>query len=410
MFKHGIKLVLMLSVFLFVFPVPVVAEDLPAEEKPIEENIMEETAEEDSANELLNEEESETDVIPEEPEADEEIIDQDEIQTEAMEPSYYLLNVLDYYDKYQAFINDSRWKNGVSWDYDQGQKLYTGWYGFGCFAYASDFVKYMFGETLRGTVSDRRFTDASELRSGDVVNTGEYGQHWVVILERNGNSLYTAEGNYAGKVKISRTRYQMIDGMLINNDAGEAMFVCGYHYDLRFSDVYSPSQYYYDAVYWAVEKDITQGTSSTTFSPSSFCKRYHFVLFLWRQAGCPEPGNTENPFADVKADPKKDAYEKAVLWAVENGITTGTTSTTFEPYAALTRGQVVTFMYRAAKEPEVMITANPFKDVQAEKYYYTPVMWAAENKITTGVKPDEFQPTVTCTRGQTVVFMYRLFK
>lgn len=406
MFKHGIKLVLMLSVFLFVFPVPVVAEDLPAEEEPIEENIMEETAEEDSANELLNEEESETDVIPEEPEADEEIIDQDEIQTEAMEPSYYLLNVLDYYDKYQAFINDSRWKNGVSWDYDQGQKLYTGWYGFGCFAYASDFVKYMFGETLRGTVSDRRFTDASELRSGDVVNTGEYGQHWVVILERNGNSLYTAEGNYAGKVKISRTRYQMIDGMLINNDAGEAMFVCGYHYDLRFSDVYSPSQYYYDAVYWAVEKDITQGTSSTSFSPSGFCKRYHFVLFLWRQAGSPEPGNTENPFADIS---EEDEYYEAVMWAYENNITTGVQPDLFAPKDTLTRGQVVTFLYRTVGEPPVTDTENPFDDVMSDKFYYEPVLWAAENTITTGVTPSEFRPSETCTRGQTVVFMYRLF-
>ena len=175
----------------------------------------------------------------------------------------------------------------------------------------------------------------------------------------------------------------------------------------QFSDVTSKDQYYYDAVYWALDHGITQGTTPTTFSPNGSCKRYQFVLFLWRQAKCPEPGITEDPFTDVKNDPNKDAYEKAVLWAVENDITTGTTPTTFEPYAPLTRGQVVTFLYRAAGRPDVTKTDNPFKDVDKNKYYYTPVLWAVENNITTGVKPDQFQPTVTCTRGQTVLFLYR---
>ena len=180
---------------------------------------------------------------------------------------------------------------------------------------------------------------------------------------------------------------------------------------IQFSDVSNPwGQYYYDAVYWAVDHGITQGNSPTTFNPGGFCKRYQFVLFLWRNAGCPEPELTEDNFTDVLEDPNRTVYEKAVLWAVENGITTGTTPTTFEPYAPLTRGQVVTFLYRAAGSPAVKTTANPFKDVDKNKYYYTPVLWAVENNITTGVKPDEFQPTATCTRGQTVLFLYRLFK
>ena len=179
---------------------------------------------------------------------------------------------------------------------------------------------------------------------------------------------------------------------------------------IQFDDVSDPGAYYYDAVYWAAENDITQGNSPTTFNPGGICKRYQFVLFLWRQAGKPEPSMTEDPFTDVKSDPNKDVYEKAVLWAVENEITTGTTPTTFEPYAPLSRGQVVTFLYRAKDEPEVETTENPFKDVDNNKYYYEPVLWAAENNITTGLKPDQFAPTKTCIRGQTVTFMYRLFK
>ena len=177
-----------------------------------------------------------------------------------------------------------------------------------------------------------------------------------------------------------------------------------------FDDVTKPSQYYYDAVYWAVERNITQGMGPTSFNPGGFCKRYQFVLFLWRQAGCPEPELTEDPFKDVLSDPKKDVYEKAVLWAVDKEITTGTTPTTFDPYAPLTRGQVVTFLYRAAGKPEVSTTTNPFKDLDSSKYYYTPVLWAVENGITTGLNKTQFGPVNTCTRGQTVLFMYRQFK
>ena len=146
---------------------------------------------------------------------------------------------------------------------------------------------------------------------------------------------------------------------------------------MLFDDVTQPSQYYYDAVYWAVENDINQGMGPTTFNPGGFCKRYQFVLFLWRQAGCPEPELTEDPFTDVLSDPKKDVYEKAVLWAVDQEITTGTTPTTFDPYAPLTRGQVVTFLYRAAGKPDVKTTRNPFRDLDSSKYYYTSSLTSA---------------------------------
>lgn len=119
-----------------------------------------------------------------------------------------------------------------------------------------------------------------------------------------------------------------------------------------FDDVTQPSQYYYEAVYWAVEKNITQGMGPTSFNPGGFCKRYQFVLFLWRQAGYPEPPKTsieDDPFTDVKADPNKNVYEKAVLWAYDKGITTGLNDTQFGPRNTCTRGQTVLFMYRLFK-------------------------------------------------------------
>ena len=176
-----------------------------------------------------------------------------------------------------------------------------------------------------------------------------------------------------------------------------------------FDDVTNPEQYYYNAVYWAVENNITQGMGPTTFNPGGFCKRYQFVLFLWRQAGCPEPRLKLDPFTDVLSDPKKDVYEKAVLWAVDKEITTGTTPTTFDPYAPLTRGQVVTFLYRAAGQPFFYNWNNPFVDLDSSKYYYIPVLWAVENEITTGLNATQFGPTDTCTRGQTVTFLHRQF-
>ena len=214
-----------------------------------------------------------------------------------------------------------------------------------------------------------------------------------VTIDSNGN----ATGKKSGVVTVTATQNgkKIVESKVI----------------VQFSDVSEPwRQYFYDAVYWAVDNGITQGNGPTTFNPGGFCKRYQFVLFLWRQAGCPEPRETEDPFTDILIDPNKNVYEKAVLWAKENNITTGTTPTTFDPYAPLTRGQVVTFLYRAAGEPQVKNWNNPFVDLDSSKYYYKPVLWAVENNITTGLNATQFGPTNTCTRGQTVLFMYRLFK
>ena len=161
--------------------------------------------------------------------------------------------------------------------------------------------------------------------------------------------------------------------------------------------------YYYDAVLWAVEQKITSGTSATTFSPDTSCTRAQMVTFLWRAAGSPKVENGKNPFTDVQADAY---YYDAVLWAVEKGVTSGTSATTFSPDATVTRGQTVTFLYRNAGSPEVSGTM-PFTDVEADAYYAKAVQWAVQQKITTGTSETTFSPMSDCTRGQIVTFLYR---
>lgn len=169
-----------------------------------------------------------------------------------------------------------------------------------------------------------------------------------------------------------------------------------------FTDV-SKNAYYHDAVLWAVQKDITSGTSNTSFSPDKVCTRAQMVTFLWKAMGSPEPTLAECKFVDVS----KDAYYyKAVLWAVEKGITTGTTSTTFSPHATLTRGQAMTFLWNVAGKPSVN-TVNPFTDVSKDSYYYQAMLWAVEKGITHGTSTNTFSPMGYCTRAQIMTFLYK---
>ena len=162
--------------------------------------------------------------------------------------------------------------------------------------------------------------------------------------------------------------------------------------------------YFYDAVNWAVEKGITTGTSATTFSPNASCTRAQIVTFLWRASGSPEPKTDSNPFTDVAANAY---YCKAVLWAVENGITTGTSATTFSPDAPCTRAQGVTFLWRANGSKAASAAAS-FTDVASDAYYAPAVAWAAEQNVTGGVGNGLFSPDTTCTRAQNVSMLYRL--
>ena len=175
---------------------------------------------------------------------------------------------------------------------------------------------------------------------------------------------------------------------------------------MNFIDV-KASDFFYEPVKWAVNNKITNGTSSTTFSPYKNCNRAEIVTFLWRAAGTPEPTVTRNPFTDVNS--VRDAsYYKAILWASQKGITAGTNATTFSPYQECTRSQIVTFLYRYAGKPSGYYS-NPFKDVSSvnEASYYNAILWAVGKGITQGTSTTTFSPYASCTRGEAVTFLYR---
>ena len=170
---------------------------------------------------------------------------------------------------------------------------------------------------------------------------------------------------------------------------------------INFLDV-KLSDYYYDAVKWAVEKGITEGTSADTFSPGASCTRAQMVTFLWRVAGSPAPKSAVNPFKDINVN---DYYYSAVLWAAENGITSGTGADTFSPTTTVTRAQTVTFLHRAAGSP--LAGNSGFNDVSDGAYYAKAVAWASQNNITSGTGNGKFSPDMNCTRAQIVTLLHR---
>ena len=161
--------------------------------------------------------------------------------------------------------------------------------------------------------------------------------------------------------------------------------------------------YCFDAVEWAVENGITGGVDAAYFRPGSPCSRAQAVTFLWRAAGKPAPESREMPFADV---PAGAYYYDAVLWAVEQGITRGTTDTTFSPYALCSRFQIVAFLYRAQGSPAAA-SDNPFTDVHPGSVYYQAALWAVAEGVTYGATATTFAPDTLCTRGQIVTFLFR---
>lgn len=172
-----------------------------------------------------------------------------------------------------------------------------------------------------------------------------------------------------------------------------------------FVDVATGS-YYEDAVDWAVENGITKGTDDIHFSPDGICTRAQAVTFLWRAAGSPKPETRAMPFTDV---PVGSYYYDAVLWAVENGITKGTSDTTFSPNMTCSRAQIVAFLWRSEKSPAAG-TANPFADVKSDAYYADAVLWAVKENITKGTTSTTFSPNADCTRAQIVTFLWRCKK
>ena len=174
---------------------------------------------------------------------------------------------------------------------------------------------------------------------------------------------------------------------------------------MGFVDV-TADDWYHNAVMWAVESNVTGGIGGGKFGPDNTCTRAQVVTFLWAANGKPEPKTADNPFADVANDAW---YAKAVLWAVENNITTGVAADRFGPDVSCTRGQIVTFLYAAAGKPEVNGGAAVFEDVSADAWYGLPVQWAADSEITGGIGEGKFGPEQICTRSQVVTFLFKLY-
>ena len=219
-----------------------------------------------------------------------------------------------------------------------------------------------------------------------------YTLETLTVTDKNGDEIELTnkgDGKYTFKMPASKVYVEatfMEDNSMLN----------------FFVDVF-PGDYYYDAVLWAAENGITGGVDDTHFAPNATCTRAQAVTFLWRAAGSPAPKSSEMPFEDVAAG---SYYYDAVLWAVENGITDGTSATTFSPDAVCSRGQIVTFLWRSQKSP-ASDSVNPFADVAADAYYNSAVLWAVTNGITDGTSATTFSPAANCTRAQIVTFLYR---
>ena len=246
-------------------------------------------------------------------------------------------------------------------------------------------------------LEDCAFTDAAELDT--LIFTGDAPSfQWETMKGADVDAYYPE--NAEGWEHVIRFSYS---GHVtwIPYDPADPPFDTGN----PFTDV-SYGSWYFEPVLWAVENGITNGTSATTFCPNDPCMRAQVVTFLWRTVGCPEPVSADNPFVDVK---ESDFFYKAVLWAAEEGITTGTDANHFSPYAVCNRAQVVTFLHRTAGRPGAGSTEHPFADVKPSDFYYDAMLWAVENGITNGMTATTFGPNASCNRAQIVTFLYRTF-
>lgn len=252
------------------------------------------------------------------------------------------------------------------------------------------------------TITATAGTDGSISPSGDV-SVREGRDQTFAITPDKGYAVANVkiDGKSIGAVKsytfenVRRTHTIEVIFMKANGTPQTGVFV----------DVATGS-YYEDAVDWAVENGITKGTDDTHFSPDGICTRAQAVTFLWRAAGSPKPETRAMPFTDV---PVGSYYYDAVLWAVENGITKGTSDTTFSPNMTCSRAQIVAFLWRSEKSPAAG-TANPFADVKSDAYYADAVLWAVKENITKGTTSTTFSPNAGCTRAQIVTFLYRAYQ
>ncbi len=222
--------------------------------------------------------------------------------------------------------------------------------------------------------------------------------------KENGMNVVLFANSLTHKVH-QRDEYAYLSNFLFSSVLSDKNYDGSESVSLPFTDV-AEDAYYADAVVWAVNGKITSGATATTFAPNAGCTRGQMVTFLWRANGSPEPKSTTTSFTDVKSGAY---YEKAVAWAVENNVTTGTSSTAFSPDASVTRAQAVTFQWRAAGAPAAEGT-NAFADVSASAFYAPAVQWAVNAGVTTGTSDTAFSPNSNCLRAQIVSFLFRAAK
>lgn len=219
--------------------------------------------------------------------------------------------------------------------------------------------------------------------------------------KENGMNVVLFANSLTHKVH-QRDEYAYISNFLFSSVLSDKNYDGSESVALPFTDV-AEGAYYADAVAWAIQNKVTSGVSATTFAPNASCTRGQMVTFLWKAAGSPEPKSLTTAFTDVKSGAY---YEKAVAWAVESKVTTGTSATTFSPDATVTRGQSVTFLWKANNSPAAA-SASAFTDVAASAYYASAVNWAVEKGVTSGMSATTFAPNSDCTRAQIVTFLYR---
>ena len=241
------------------------------------------------------------------------------------------------------------------------------------------------------TVSTVQTVAFSGLSSGTAYTLKSYAVSPVGRSDILSQTVTTASGSSGGHTSSGSNSSRPSDPKPPVNDPSTG-----------FTDVKNDA-YYADAVKWAVDRGITNGQTTTLFGAEASCTRAQIVTFLWRAAGSPVPQTTKNPFTDLSEDAY---YYQAVLWAVEQGITVGTTETTFDPDQTCTRGEAVAFLHRNAGEP-VAAGNHGFQDVNGSDYYDNAVQWAREKSITSGTTETTFSPNARCTRGQIVTFLYR---
>ena len=273
-----------------------------------------------------------------------------------------------------------------------GNRIYTAHWRYNGSGHSYSYYTIKATAGAGGSISPSGNVSVREGRDQTFTITPDKG-YAVANVKIDGKSIGAAK-SYTFE-NVSRTHTIEVIFMKANGNPQTGVFV----------DVATGS-YYEDAVDWAVENGITKGTDDTHFSPDGICTRAQAVTFLWRAAGSPKPETRAMPFTDV---PVGSYYYDAVLWAVENGITKGTSDTTFSPNMTCSRAQIVAFLWRSEKSPAAG-TANPFADVKSDAYYADAVLWAVKENITKGTTSTTFSPDADCTRAQIVTFLWRCKK